>query len=255
MSFRIQRDGEIRRPFAPEGRALAIGGGYDPARLDYEEGLDRADRRRLRLYVLAAAAIHLALLAVNLPGLAERPLEAAVSPKVFVIQQVRFRPPPVRVQQEIPERRVKRVPIPDPTPDEPEPIRLDEVLLPVEIDLPAPDTVFLGVPDGPPAPPRPALPAGVFEVGGEVTPPVKIHAPEPVYTEEARAARVQGVVILRAIIDAGGEVVDVQVLKGLPMGLAEKTVETVSGWRFEPARRGGEPVAVYFNFTVSFSLQ
>lgn len=246
---------ETPRPFAPQPRSLlTFGGGFDPARLEYEAGLERADRKRLVRWVAAAAAVHLALLAIKLPSLGDEPLEVAPAPKVFVVQQVRFRPPPVRAEREIPKPKTRKIPIPDPTPDDPEPIRLIEELE-LETELPEVDVLLAGIPDGPPGPAPAAVPDGVLEVGGEVMAPVKVHAPQPTYTEEARAARVQGVVILRAIIDELGEVHDVRVLKGLPMGMAERTVETVSQWRFEPATKNGAPVPVFFNITVSFSLQ
>jgi protein TonB len=92
-------------------------------------------------------------------------------------------------------------------------------------------------------------------MGGDIAPPVKVFSPQPGYTEEARQARVQGIVILQAIIDAEGNVTDVRVLKGLPEGLAESAVETVRNWRFKPATLEGKPVPVYFNFTINFSLQ
>ncbi len=94
-----------------------------------------------------------------------------------------------------------------------------------------------------------------MKVGGGVLPPVKIFAPQPLYTEEARLGRVQGVVILEAIIDEDGNVREVKVLKGLPMGLTESAADTARQWRFKPATLDGRPVPVYFNLTVRFSLQ
>jgi protein TonB len=96
---------------------------------------------------------------------------------------------------------------------------------------------------------------GPFHVGGEVSRPIKISAPQPQYTEAARQARVQGVVIVQAIIDCTGTVTSVTVLKALPLGLSEAAVEAISQWRFEPARVNGSPVSVYYNLTVNFRLQ
>ena len=92
-------------------------------------------------------------------------------------------------------------------------------------------------------------------MSGNITPPVKIYHPQPQYTEDARRARIQGVVILEATINREGEVVDVRVLKGLPMGLDKSAVETALQWRFKPATENGKPVAVFFNLLVNFSLQ
>jgi protein TonB len=63
------------------------------------------------------------------------------------------------------------------------------------------------------------------------------------------------VVLLEAVIDVDGSVVNVRVLKGLPQGLTESAAETAKIWKFEPATRNGQPVAVYLNLTVRFSLQ
>ena len=93
-----------------------------------------------------------------------------------------------------------------------------------------------------------------YRVGGEVVPPRKISGDQPVYTEAARRARIQGVAILEALIDERGEVTSARVLKGLPMGLDDAAVDAVKTWKFTPAMRRGEPVAVYFILTVDFRL-
>ena len=94
-----------------------------------------------------------------------------------------------------------------------------------------------------------------LRVGGDVTRPDKISEPPPVYTELARKARVQGTVIIEAIIDTQGNVVDARVLKGLPMGLDRAALDAVDKWKFKPATLKGEPVKVYYTLTVNFKLQ
>ncbi len=96
---------------------------------------------------------------------------------------------------------------------------------------------------------------GPLNVGGNVTSPQKISAPAPQYTEEARQARTQGVVIVQAIIDCQGLVADIEVLQGLPNGLTEAAVAAIWQWRFEPARADGRPVSVFFNLSVNFRIQ
>ncbi len=61
--------------------------------------------------------------------------------------------------------------------------------------------------------------------------------------------------IVQAIIDKQGNVTNVKVLKGLPMGLEEAAVDAIKQWRFRPATLNGKPVTVYYNLTVNFKLQ
>ena len=110
---------------------------------------------------------------------------------------------------------------------------------------------MFGIPDAPPS----AEPEGPIMVGGDVKAPEKVSAPNPQYTEIARKARIQGVVIVQAIIDKEGNVTNVKVLKGLPMGLEEAAVEAIKSWKFKPATLNGKPVTVYYNLTVNFKLQ
>ncbi len=206
------------------------------------------DRKGIRWAALWAVILHLIFFAVKLPEIVAETHEKEKQ-KVYVVQQVRFKPPPPKQQQELPKPKAKKVPIPDPTPDEPEPIRLEEELEP-EVDLPDSDIIF-GIPEGPP----PAEPTGPIRVGGDVKPPEKVVFPSPQYTEIARKARIQGVVIVEAIIDKEGNVTNVKVLKGLPMGLDQSAVDAVKRWKFRPATLNGKPVAVIYNLTVNFQLQ
>lgn len=93
-----------------------------------------------------------------------------------------------------------------------------------------------------------------YRVEGNVTRPEIISAPRPVYTELARRARVSGTVIVEAIIDEQGDVVNVRVLKGQPMGLDKATVDAVKTWKFKPATLAGKPVKVYYVLTVNFQV-
>ena len=95
----------------------------------------------------------------------------------------------------------------------------------------------------------------ILRVGGEITKPERLGGAAPAYTELARKARIQGVVIVEAIIDKEGKVTNVRVLKGLPMGLDQAAVDAVKSWRFRPATLNGRPVSVYYSLTVNFRLQ
>ena len=113
-----------------------------------------------------------------------------------------------------------------------------------------PGGVLGGVPDAPPPPDDTPL-----RVGGGVSRPEITSKVNPVYTEIARKARLQGTVIVEAIIDERGNVTNVRVLKGLPMGLDRSAVDAVEKWKFKPAMFQGRPVKVYYVLTVNFQVQ
>lgn len=76
---------------------------------------------------------------------------------------------------------------------------------------------------------------------------------QPVYPPLARAARIQGVVLLQAMIGKDGTIENLHVLSGHPM-LAAAAIEAVRQWRYRPYILNGEPVEVETQVTVSFSL-
>lgn len=95
---------------------------------------------------------------------------------------------------------------------------------------------------------------GLFKVGGGVTAPRPIYDPDPEYSDEARRAKYQGTVLLWVVIDANGRPHEVKVSRSLGMGLDEKAIEAVKNWRFTPAKKDGQPVAVQVTIEVSFRL-
>jgi protein TonB len=88
-----------------------------------------------------------------------------------------------------------------------------------------------------------------------VTPPVALESAPLAYPELARRARVEGVVVLEAIISADGLVRDVRVLRGANPLLDPTAVEAVRRWRYRPARIGERPIAVSLKVVVTFSLR
>jgi protein TonB len=171
--------------------------------------------------------------------------------KIYVVKQVKFKQPPKREMQQIPKPKTKKVPIPDPTPDEPEPIREEDPE--EELDFIPDDSLIVGIPDAPP-PPEPEGPVR-FVVGGNITEPEKVSGPNPVYPEAARRARIQGVVVLECTIGKQGNVINVNVLRGLPLGLTEAAIAAVERWKFKPSTLNGKPVEVLYILTVRFNLQ
>lgn len=193
-----------------------------------------------------AVFFHAILLAINFPAVTAEP-QPPPENKPFVVQRHIYKPPPPPPETPPPKPVTRKVPVPDPTPDEVELVPVEEP--PPDIDLPMPD-IPLAIPDAPPEPPS----SGPIHVGGDVQRPVKVHAPPPQYTEIARKVRLHGIVIVQAIIDKQGDVTNVRVLKGLGMGLSEAAAEAIKTWKFKPATLNGKPVEVYYNLTVNFSL-
>lgn len=96
---------------------------------------------------------------------------------------------------------------------------------------------------------------GIYKLGDiGVTAPVAKFTPEPDFSEEARKAKYQGVVVLAAIIGPDGKPRNIHVVRSLGMGLDEKAIERVRTWLFEPGKKNGTPVAVAMNLEVDFRL-
>jgi protein TonB len=105
-----------------------------------------------------------------------------------------------------------------------------------------------------PPPPPPPAPTPVYRVGSGIRPPQKIRDVAPRYPAIAQASRVEGIVILEALISEDGSVQDVRVLRGKPL-LDDAATDAVRQWRFTPTLLNGQPVPVVMTVTVSFSLK
>ena len=80
-----------------------------------------------------------------------------------------------------------------------------------------------------------------------------VHKVQPAYPPLARAARIQGPVVLRAIISKAGTIENLQVLSGHPL-LVPAAIDAVRQWRYRPYNLNGEPVEVETQVTVNFIL-
>jgi bla regulator protein blaR1 len=94
----------------------------------------------------------------------------------------------------------------------------------------------------------------IYHIGGDVSAPKLVYAPDPEFTEKARRAKYQGACVITTVIDAQGNPTQVQVVRHLGMGLDKKAVEAVKQYRFKPGMRLGNPVAVKVNIEVNFRL-
>jgi periplasmic protein TonB len=96
---------------------------------------------------------------------------------------------------------------------------------------------------------------GPYVVGGGVRSPIPLLQPLPPYTEAARKARVEGLVLLQAVVRKDGTVDSFRVLRGLGYGLDESAINTIATkWRFKPGTLNGTPVDVQANIEISFRL-
>lgn len=103
-----------------------------------------------------------------------------------------------------------------------------------------------------PANVEPGQPSEVHDIKSVMTPPQCESCPDPVYNTEARRFRHEGLVVLWCVVTAEGKVESLRIQKSLGMGLDEEAVKAVKQWRFKPAVRGGQPVAVHMAIEIHF---
>ena len=145
----------------------------------------------------------------------------------------------------------------------PEGVR-EEVPRPVAAPPPSP----LGVPGGTGAIPNVGIGIGSStltvppppgdqtprRVGGDIKPPERTLYKAPLYPPAAQAARIEGMVILEAIIDDKGVVQNVRVIKSVPL-LDRAAIEAVPQWRYTPTRLNGTAIPLIMSVTVTFTLK
>jgi len=94
----------------------------------------------------------------------------------------------------------------------------------------------------------------LYKVGERTSAPRVIFAPDPEYTFVAKTFHLSGTSILWVIVAPDGKAADIQVQQPLGGGLDDQAVAIVRRWKFKPAMRGGQPVAVQINIEVDFKL-
>ncbi len=162
-------------------------------------------------------------------------------------------------------------PAPVPAKDPGAPIEAPTDIIPESLEPPR-VTIEGGISDGPgvasgppllsglsgadpvPVPPTPPTPPKPQRVGGLIREPRKILHVAPLYPDIARQSRVEGTVVLEAILDVTGRVESVRVLGSQPL-LDDAAVRAVRQWRYTPTELNGVPVPVLMTITVRFSLE
>jgi TonB family protein len=101
---------------------------------------------------------------------------------------------------------------------------------------------------------KPWPPAGVFKSGGAVTAPRLIRDVKPKYTPAAMRAKIEGIVVMEAVVGRTGAVGEVRVKRSLE-GLDDEAVKALRNWRFEPGRKDGVAVPVLIEVEMTFTLR
>ncbi|MGI8746192.1 MAG: TonB family protein [Bryobacteraceae bacterium] len=94
----------------------------------------------------------------------------------------------------------------------------------------------------------------VSRIGGGVTSPKLMSKVEPEYTDEARAAKYQGQAVLSVEVGTDGLAHNIQIVRGLGLGLDDKAIEALTQWRFQPGTKDGQPVTVIANIEINWRL-
>jgi TonB family protein len=108
---------------------------------------------------------------------------------------------------------------------------------------------------------EPTAVRGLRVVGGAdasattMPPEILEYTTPPLYSDEARARGIQGIVTVRARVGAGGRVASLSVVKGLGFGLDQNALVAIRQWKFRPAARGGVASPSVVEIDVEFSLQ
>jgi TonB family protein len=100
----------------------------------------------------------------------------------------------------------------------------------------------------------PNRPVYVVTVGEHsIHAPIASFTPDPEYSNAARKAKIEGVVVLKTVVNEHGEPERIQVARRLGFGLDEKAVAAVASWKFKPGQKDGQPVAVQIAVEVQFN--
>jgi len=90
--------------------------------------------------------------------------------------------------------------------------------------------------------------------GGQLQQPKLVSSVSAVYPANARTQRIQGDVLLDALVDATGKVTAIKLINGHPL-LQQAAMDSLRLWRYQPARLNGEPIPIHIKVSVAFRLQ
>jgi TonB family protein len=97
--------------------------------------------------------------------------------------------------------------------------------------------------------------ANALRVGPGMIPPTVLTRVHPQYTPEAKRARVEGAIVLQTVVKGDGTIDILRVVRGLPFGMTDNTIDAVKQWRFRPGQQNGQNVDIAINVEVNFNLR
>ena len=195
---------------------------------------DPAQRRLVWRALAGAIVLHGVVLVARMPNWGPDPVR--VDAPVQEAMKIQFLSPPAppKAPPKPPEPEKKKIPRPDPRPDQPEPVKE------------APPPPAPAAPAGPPTPPAQTGPVRVSAGQG----PGLVKKVQPRYPPMAQTARIEGNVVVDAVILKDGTVSEVKVLSSSNSIFDQACVDAVKQWRFTPS-----PQDVILTVTVNFTLK
>jgi protein TonB len=199
-------------------------------------GKDPREKKWITRGIVVALLLHAGVLFARMPGWGADPKR--VEPPQEQEMQVQFLkpppPPPPKVEKPKPKPQAKKIPMPDPTPTEPEP----------EPEPEPPPMV-----ESPPVQAPPPPPTGPVRVAPGQGPGL-VKRVEPQYPPALQAARIQGEVVLDAVIHKDGSVGEIKVLQAANPMFERAAVDALKEWRYTPS-----PYDVILTVRVNFTLR
>lgn len=203
------------------------------------------------VFVAAAVFCHILVFSIVFPEITYRRPELGRPVRSMVVHNYTPPPPPPREKRRIVRELTKKLPLPDMTPNDPEPI-IEATPLPDPPPVDPEIEFTIGTPETPPKS-GPLIPgvAGVSEP--ELVPETRV---EPEYPELARRARIEGQVVLQLIVRKDGTVGGISILSEpeVQLGFSEAAIAAVEQWRYRPALQNQRAVDVFVTVVVTFSF-
>jgi len=195
---------------------------------------DPRERAWIARGVVVALVLHAGVLFARVPNWGE---PRRVDPPAEQAMQVQFLkpqpPPPPKVEKPKPKPQAKKIPRPDPTPTEPEP-------------EPEPEPPVVETPPVQAPPPQPAGPVRVSPGQG----PGLIKRVEPQYPPLLQSSRIQGAVVIDAVIHKDGTIGEIKVLQSSNPMFEKSAVDAIKQWRYTES-----PYDVILTVRVNFTLR